>query len=425
MATVSIPTILRTHTGGEKSVEAKGATVAEVIDDLDSRHSGLRDRLITNGSLHRFVNIYVDDEDVRFAGGPRGAGQGRLDRDDPAGRRRRHALAPGRGRTEASWPATTRCCRPSGTRPLVGLPNLVARAGRPAVGEAGGPQPDRLDQGPARAGDDRARRGRGAAHPGLHDPGADVGQHRHLAGDGRQAQGLQADLRDAGEHLDRAPPAARDVRRGDHLLARRGRVEPGRRDGQGAGRGEPGVGDALPVRQPGQRRRALPHHRPGDPARLPGDHPLRRRPRHHRHAGGHRPVPAREEAGRADRGRRAPLRRAGLRPAQPGRGLRAGALRPVGAHRPVLGRQLRRAAPHPGAGGEGGHLRRHLHRRDPARRAGRGGEGRGGGGERRHRAGGVRRGLEVPVDRGLLGCAGRRGGGHRGPLWAWRPERHG
>ncbi len=69
MATVSIPTILRTHTGGEKSVEAKGTTVAEVIDDLDSRHSGLRDRLITNGNLHRFVNVYVDDEDVRFAGG--------------------------------------------------------------------------------------------------------------------------------------------------------------------------------------------------------------------------------------------------------------------------------------------------------------------------------------------------------------------
>jgi sulfur-carrier protein len=67
--TVSIPTILRTHTGGEKSVEAKGGTVAEVIDDFESRHGGLKDRLITNGSLHRFVNIYVDDEDIRFAGG--------------------------------------------------------------------------------------------------------------------------------------------------------------------------------------------------------------------------------------------------------------------------------------------------------------------------------------------------------------------
>jgi molybdopterin converting factor small subunit len=69
VATVHIPTILRTYTGGEKSVEAKGATVAEVIDDLDSRYGGLRDRLTTNGSLYRFVNIYVDDEDVRFAGG--------------------------------------------------------------------------------------------------------------------------------------------------------------------------------------------------------------------------------------------------------------------------------------------------------------------------------------------------------------------
>ena len=67
--TVSIPTILRTHTGGEKSVEAKGATVSDVISDLESRHGGIKDRLITDGKLHRFVNIYVDDEDVRFAGG--------------------------------------------------------------------------------------------------------------------------------------------------------------------------------------------------------------------------------------------------------------------------------------------------------------------------------------------------------------------
>lgn len=67
--TVSIPTILRTHTGGEKSVEAKGATVADVLTDLDARHPGIAARLVNNGKLHRFVNIYVDDEDVRFAGG--------------------------------------------------------------------------------------------------------------------------------------------------------------------------------------------------------------------------------------------------------------------------------------------------------------------------------------------------------------------
>ena len=67
--TVSIPTILRTHTGGEKAVEANGDTVAAVIDDLESRHGGIKNRLVKEGSLHRFVNVYVNDEDVRFSGG--------------------------------------------------------------------------------------------------------------------------------------------------------------------------------------------------------------------------------------------------------------------------------------------------------------------------------------------------------------------
>ncbi|HEY8373315.1 MAG TPA: MoaD/ThiS family protein [Pseudonocardiaceae bacterium] len=67
--TVSIPTILRTHTGGAKNVEAEGSTLAELIDDLESRHAGIKARLVKDGSLHRFVNIYVNDEDVRFIGG--------------------------------------------------------------------------------------------------------------------------------------------------------------------------------------------------------------------------------------------------------------------------------------------------------------------------------------------------------------------
>jgi MoaD family protein len=67
--TVSIPTILRTHTGGEKTVAAAGTTLAEIIDDLEANHGGLKSRLIKEGSLHRFVNVYVNDEDVRFAGG--------------------------------------------------------------------------------------------------------------------------------------------------------------------------------------------------------------------------------------------------------------------------------------------------------------------------------------------------------------------
>ena len=67
--TVSIPTILRTHTGGEKSVSAAGTTLAEVIDDLENNHGGLKARLVKEGVLHRFVNVYVNDEDVRFSGG--------------------------------------------------------------------------------------------------------------------------------------------------------------------------------------------------------------------------------------------------------------------------------------------------------------------------------------------------------------------
>jgi sulfur-carrier protein len=67
---VRIPTILRTYTGGEKAVQGSGDTLTTLLDDLDSRHSGLRGRLVTeDGSLHRFVNVYVNDEDVRFLGG--------------------------------------------------------------------------------------------------------------------------------------------------------------------------------------------------------------------------------------------------------------------------------------------------------------------------------------------------------------------
>ena len=67
--TVNVPTILRTHTGGEKSVESKGTTLAEVIDNLEAAYSGIKARLVKNDSLHRFINVYVNDEDVRFAGG--------------------------------------------------------------------------------------------------------------------------------------------------------------------------------------------------------------------------------------------------------------------------------------------------------------------------------------------------------------------
>ena len=66
---VRIPTILRTYTGGEKAVTGEGATLSEVIDNLESRHPGIKERLVDNGDLRRFVNVYVNDEDVRFTGG--------------------------------------------------------------------------------------------------------------------------------------------------------------------------------------------------------------------------------------------------------------------------------------------------------------------------------------------------------------------
>jgi molybdopterin synthase sulfur carrier subunit len=66
---VSIPTILRTYTDGAKRVEASGTTLSELITDLDARHPGLGERLLDNGELRRFVNVYKNDEDVRFIGG--------------------------------------------------------------------------------------------------------------------------------------------------------------------------------------------------------------------------------------------------------------------------------------------------------------------------------------------------------------------
>ncbi|WP_380169060.1 ubiquitin-like small modifier protein 1 [Jannaschia sp. R86511] len=67
--TVRIPTILRPLTGGEKRVEGQGATLRELLADLESRHQGLQDRVVDDGALRRFVNVYVNDEDVRFTGG--------------------------------------------------------------------------------------------------------------------------------------------------------------------------------------------------------------------------------------------------------------------------------------------------------------------------------------------------------------------
>jgi sulfur-carrier protein len=66
---VRIPTILRSYTGGAKSVDGSGDTLADLITDLESRYPGLKDRLVDASGLRRFINVYVNDQDVRFLGG--------------------------------------------------------------------------------------------------------------------------------------------------------------------------------------------------------------------------------------------------------------------------------------------------------------------------------------------------------------------
>ncbi|EKT4480429.1 MoaD/ThiS family protein [Pseudomonas putida] len=63
---VSVPTLLRSYTQDSKRVEAHGTTVRDVVDDLERRYPGIRPRLMDAQHLHRFVNLYLNDEDIRF-----------------------------------------------------------------------------------------------------------------------------------------------------------------------------------------------------------------------------------------------------------------------------------------------------------------------------------------------------------------------
>lgn len=66
---VRIPTILRPYTKEQKVVAASGQTLSAIIADLDHQYPGIGERLLENGALRRFINLYVNDEDVRFLGG--------------------------------------------------------------------------------------------------------------------------------------------------------------------------------------------------------------------------------------------------------------------------------------------------------------------------------------------------------------------
>lgn len=67
MTRIRIPPVLRTQVGGQKEVEASGATVGELLNDLVARHPQMAEQLLTpDGSLHRFVNVYLNGQDVRY-----------------------------------------------------------------------------------------------------------------------------------------------------------------------------------------------------------------------------------------------------------------------------------------------------------------------------------------------------------------------
>ena len=64
---VKIPTVFRKFTGNEATVELEPGTIADLIDQLDSRYPGFKEQLMaSDGQLHRFVNVYVNDEDARY-----------------------------------------------------------------------------------------------------------------------------------------------------------------------------------------------------------------------------------------------------------------------------------------------------------------------------------------------------------------------
>jgi sulfur-carrier protein len=69
MPVVRIPTVLRKHTDGQAKVEAAGSTVREVLTNLTEAHPGLEEQLFEDGEVRGFINVYVDDEDIRYIDG--------------------------------------------------------------------------------------------------------------------------------------------------------------------------------------------------------------------------------------------------------------------------------------------------------------------------------------------------------------------
>lgn len=63
---VRVTANLQKMVGGQRSIKGEGSTIRELLEDLDGRYPGFKGQLLTDGEIHRFVNIYLNDEDIRF-----------------------------------------------------------------------------------------------------------------------------------------------------------------------------------------------------------------------------------------------------------------------------------------------------------------------------------------------------------------------
>jgi cysteine synthase B len=270
-----------------------------------------------------------------------------------------------------------------GGTPLVGLPSLSPTADVRLWAKLEDHNPTGSIKDRAAIAMIEAAEKAGEPAPRRHHPGADQWQHRHLAGDGGPAARLPADLRDAGEHLDRAPAAAGALRSADHLLPAAG----GSNQAVAVAKGLAAEHDDwVMLYQYGNPANAEAHYTApaGDPGRPALDHPLRRGLGTTGTLMGVSRYLREQKPDVQGRRRRAALRRARLRAAQHRRGVRPRALRPDAARTRGSPSGRGRPPPHPAARRARGHLRRHLDRRDPARGA-------------RHRRQGGRAGAEADI----------------------------
>lgn len=67
--TVSLPTILRAYVNDQRRVQIEGATLGSLIDNLDAAYPGIKNRIVEDGGIRRYVNVYINSEDVRFLNG--------------------------------------------------------------------------------------------------------------------------------------------------------------------------------------------------------------------------------------------------------------------------------------------------------------------------------------------------------------------